>query len=68
VVRGGALGHGVRKFPFDAALYERGVDGYHFASVKETDAGKTCFNFKSDPEPEVVGELERLTQPGIALE
>ena len=27
--------------------------------------GKTCFNFKSDPGPEIVAELARLTEAGL---
>ena len=29
--------------------------------------GKTCFNFKSEPEPELIAELERLTEAGLKL-
>jgi hypothetical protein len=29
--------------------------------------GKTCFNFKSEPEPELMTELERLTAAGLRL-
>ena len=27
--------------------------------------GKTCFNFKDDPDPELVAELKRLTEAGL---
>ena len=27
--------------------------------------GKTCFNFKTDPEPELMAELKRLTEAGL---
>jgi hypothetical protein len=36
-------------------------------ALKKRMQGKTCFNFKSDPEPELLAELERLTQAGIEL-
>jgi hypothetical protein len=29
--------------------------------------GKTCFNFKARPEPELLAELEKLTEAGIKL-
>ena len=29
--------------------------------------GKTCFNFKADPGPELEGELKRLTAAGVDL-
>jgi hypothetical protein len=37
------------------------------SALKKRMQGKTCFNFKSDPEPELLDELERLTQAGIAF-
>jgi hypothetical protein len=27
--------------------------------------GKTCFNFKANPDPELLAELGRLTQAGV---
>jgi hypothetical protein len=36
-------------------------------ALKKRMQGKTCFNFKSDPEPELLDELERLSEAGIAL-
>jgi hypothetical protein len=29
--------------------------------------GKTCFNFKQEPEPELLAELDRLTAAGMKL-
>ena len=31
-------------------------------ALKKRMQGKTCFNFKADPEPELIAELERLTE------
>ena len=33
-------------------------------ALKKRMQGKTCFNFKSDPEPELLKELRRLTEAG----
>jgi hypothetical protein len=35
--------------------------------LKKRMQGKTCFNFKTQPEPELVAELERLTGAAIKL-
>ena len=35
------------------------------AALKKRMQGKTCFNFKSVPEAELVGELESLTEAAI---
>lgn len=35
------------------------------AALKKRMQGKTCFNFKSIPEPELIAELERLTEAGL---
>ena len=29
--------------------------------------GKTCFHFKTDPEPELIAELKRLTEAGLKM-
>jgi hypothetical protein len=34
-------------------------------ALKKRMQGKTCFNFKADPEPELMVELKRLTQAGF---
>jgi len=34
--------------------------------LKKRMQGKTCFNFKSGPDPELLRELERLTEAGLA--
>jgi hypothetical protein len=34
-------------------------------SLKKRMQGKACFNFKIDPEPEVLAELRRLTEEGL---
>jgi hypothetical protein len=34
-------------------------------ALKKRMQGKTCFNFKDDPEPELLAELERLTEAGL---
>jgi len=34
-------------------------------ALKKRMQGKTCFNFKLDPAPEVLAELERLTETGF---
>ena len=34
-------------------------------ALKKRMQGKTCFNFKTDPEPEVVSDLKRLTEAAI---
>jgi len=36
-------------------------------ALKKRMQGKTCFNFKSDPEPEVIAELKRLTEAGFGM-
>ena len=36
-------------------------------ALKKRMQGKACFNFKSDPEPELVSELKRLTEAGLKL-
>lgn len=36
-------------------------------SLKKRMQGKTCFNFKSDPDPKILSELRRLTQAGLKL-
>jgi hypothetical protein len=33
--------------------------------LKKRMQGKTCFNFKTTPQPELVGELEELTEIGF---
>ncbi len=34
-------------------------------ALKKRMQGKSCFNFKTDPEPEALSELERLTEAGV---
>ena len=34
-------------------------------ALKKRMQGKTCFNFKSDPEPDLIAELKRLTAAGF---
>ena len=34
-------------------------------ALKKRMQGKTCFNFKTDPEPELIAALERLTEAGF---
>lgn len=34
-------------------------------ALKKRMQGKTCFNFKNDPEAELIGELRRLTEAGV---
>jgi hypothetical protein len=34
-------------------------------ALKKRMQGKACFNFKTDPEPELMAELERLTEAGF---
>jgi hypothetical protein len=34
-------------------------------ALKKRMQGKTCFNFKTDPGPEVFSELQRLTDAGV---
>src|SRR5216684_3269674 len=34
-------------------------------ALKKRMQGKTCFNFKSDPEPDLLAELKRLTAAGF---
>jgi len=34
-------------------------------ALKKRKQGKTCFNFKTDPEPELINELKRLTEAGF---
>jgi hypothetical protein len=36
-------------------------------ALKKRMQGKACFNFKSDPEPELVADLKRLTAAGFNL-
>lgn len=37
------------------------------AALKKRMQGKACFNFKSDPEPELIADLKRLTEAGFKL-
>jgi hypothetical protein len=34
-------------------------------ALKKRMQGKTCFNFKTEPEAELIGELKRLTEAGF---
>ncbi len=34
-------------------------------ALKKRMQGKTCFNFRSDPEPELLAELKRLAEDGF---
>jgi hypothetical protein len=34
-------------------------------NLKKRMQGKTCFNFKTDPEPDLVAELQRLTEAAL---
>ena len=34
-------------------------------ALKKRMQGKTCFNFKTDPDPELIAELKRLTAAGL---
>jgi hypothetical protein len=34
-------------------------------ALKKRMQGKTCFNFKTDPGPELIAELERLTEAAL---
>src|SRR6266852_467548 len=34
-------------------------------ALKKRMQGKTCFNFKSDPGPELIADLKRLTEAGF---
>jgi len=34
-------------------------------ALKKRMQGKTCFNFKSDPEPELIAELSQLTEASL---
>ena len=34
-------------------------------ALKRRMQGKTCFNFKNEPEAELIGELRRLTEAGV---
>ena len=36
-------------------------------ALKKRMQGKTCFNFKTQPDPELVADLKRLTAEGIKL-
>jgi hypothetical protein len=36
-------------------------------ALKKRMQGKACFNFKTDPEPELIADLERLTAAGFKL-
>src|SRR5690348_13157558 len=34
-------------------------------ALKKRMQGKTCFNFKTDPEPELIGDLKKLTETAV---
>ena len=36
-------------------------------ALKKRMQGKACFNFKTNPEPELIADLQRLTSAGIKL-
>jgi hypothetical protein len=42
------------------------LTGLISADLKKRMQGKTCFNFKNLPEPEIVAELGALTEAGLA--
>ena len=44
-------------------LYE--LTGHISPALKKRMQGKTCFNFKVVPQPELVGELKELTEMGF---
>jgi hypothetical protein len=49
-------------------LYMSGeLTGTISPELKKRMQGKTCFNFKNDPEPELLAELRRLTDAGLKL-
>jgi len=37
-----------------------------FPALKKRMQGKTCFNFKTEPEPELLSELARLTEAALS--
>ena len=37
------------------------------AALKKRMQGKACFNFKTNPEPDLIDDLQRLTTAGIKL-
>jgi hypothetical protein len=61
------LGKGYVSFHLMPLYMNDALMGSISPALRKRMQGKTCFNFKSDPEPELVDELERLTQAGIAL-
>jgi len=43
-----------------------GLSGRVSPQLRKRMQGKTCFNFKSDPEPELLAELSELTANALA--
>jgi hypothetical protein len=37
------------------------------AALKKRMQGKACFNFKGEPDPELLAELKRLAEDGLKL-
>jgi hypothetical protein len=35
------------------------------SALRKRMQGKTCFNFKAEPEPELISDLTRLTEAGF---
>jgi hypothetical protein len=43
------------------------LTGQVSTELKKRMQGKTCFNFKQVPEPELAAELARLTEEGVKM-
>ena len=64
---GRCLGKAYASFHLMPLYMNDGLTETISSALKKRMQGKTCFNFKSDPEPELLDELERLTEAGIAF-
>jgi hypothetical protein len=61
------LGKAYASFHLMPLYMNQELTGTISPALKKRMQGKTCFNFKNDPEPELLTELERLTETGIEL-
>jgi hypothetical protein len=59
------LGKAYSSFHLMPLYMNEGLTGSISPALKKHMQGKTCFNFKADPEPELLAELERLTEAGL---
>jgi len=58
----GSFGQGLCQFPSDAVVHVPGVERGDHTRLEKAYAGQTCFNFKVDPGPQVLADLQALAK------